>query len=119
MDVAVANASSPITNIDLAYSSGGGGNTHAAIFAASGTLVSGLAPFRITFGQFISATEFKITWESVSGKLIRFSLKTHSARPFGKPTQLSQQQAHLLHGQIPEYPACLGTSTEYLPRRRH
>jgi hypothetical protein len=66
-DIAVANTSSPVTNVDFDLL---GGSGSAAIFAISGVVANAvnIPPFRITAAQFLPGNQFEITWVSVAGQ---------------------------------------------------
>jgi hypothetical protein len=67
VDVTLANTTSPVTNIDFVYSSGGNAGTHAAIFAVSGVATVTLTPFLITSVKSPNPDQLVLTWNSVAG----------------------------------------------------
>jgi hypothetical protein len=76
----ICNSNSPVTGLTVSWNKGLIGS-HVAVFAVSGQQVGGgggtqLSPFNITFQQRISPTQFRITWDSVSGHIYQVLSKT-------------------------------------------
>src|SRR5262249_16308520 len=64
------NPASPVTSVDVSWNKGIA-NSHVAVFALSGAAVNPgtitVLPFHITSEKMLSPSQFKITWDSVSG----------------------------------------------------